>query len=187
MTIPFRDFPVSYRLAQSGIGFVLLALAIGGFIFRLVPLPFKIVAWSVFGAIAFCSLVISHYVIIRYPFISLVEPAGGDPFTHHFKSHGSWLYTLLKLATLFALLVTATIIVIGGIRNIPTAIILAYCVVLVIFMLFFTFWYDPNQHPTIATFIRSTLGLGILLYPLYSVTILIGAWRCRQALTAIRE
>ena len=47
---------------------------------------------------------------------------------------------------------------------------------------FLVFRFDKVRHPTIATFIRSTLGIGIVFYPMYVFTIAIGAWRCHRLL-----
>jgi len=187
MTIPFREFPPSYRLSQTGIGFALVALAIGGPVMRIAPQAVRIFVLGVLGAIVLGSLLISNYVIIKYPFISLVDPEDGDPFSQHYASHGSWLYRVLKFIALITPLALAAGIFCSGISDTPKLICFVYCIILVAFMLFFTIWYSPVRHPTVSTFVRSTLGLGIVLYPLYAVSIFIGAWRCRQMLDLQRE
>lgn len=182
MNVSFKEFPASYRWAQSGIGFALVVLALGGMILRLCPDGIKTIVLSMIGLLIVGCLILSHYVIIRYPYISLVLPNDGDPFSTHFASAGSRLYTVLKFIGLVCPAVIALAIALAGFRNLASQITFVYCILLFLFMLFFTFIYEPVRHPTITTFVRSTLGLGIPLYPIYAVTIMIGSWRCGRAL-----
>jgi hypothetical protein len=182
MAIRFNEFPASYRFSQAGIAFALVALAIAAPLIRVAPQLVKTAVFAMLGVVVLASLVISNYVVIRYPYISLVESEDGDPFSKHFASQGSWLYWVLKLVGL----VTPAIIVAGilcaGIDSPAKLVALGYCAILTVFMVFFTFFYDPIRHPTVATFIRSTLGLGIALFPVFGISIAIGSIRCRGLL-----
>ena len=182
MTILFEEFPQSYRWSQAGIGAALIALAVGRPFVRIFPQPIQGAALGILAAVVICSLLTSHYVIIRYPFISLVPPDDGDPYAKHFPSHGSWIYIVLKVFALITPAGIAAVIVLVGFKDWISVLVFTYCIILTLFMLFFIFVYDPIKHPTISTFVRSTLGLGIALYPIYALTIFIGSFRCRRAL-----
>ena len=51
-------------------------------------------------------------------------------------------------------------------------------------MIFLTFKYDPVTHPTVATYIRSTIGIGVLLFPIFIPALIVGGIRCRRLLEA---
>lgn len=182
MNFRFQEFPRSYRWSQIGIGLALTASAIGGTAFQQCPEKIKIVAVSILGAMVVVCLLISHYVIIRYPYISLVESEDGDMFSRHFPTAGSALYLILKAVGLMLPLTLMVGCWATGFQNAASKFIFVYCLFLFFFLVHFTFFYNSLKHPTIATFIRSTLGLGIPLYPLYGLTIAIGSWRCRSLL-----
>lgn len=170
-----------------GIGVVFTAFAIASTIFRHCPQSLKFVALSILGGVVLLCLTISHYVIVRYPYLSLVEPEDGDMFSRHFPSAGSVLYVILKGV---GMLIPLSLLIgcwVTGFQNVASKVMFAYCVLLFLFMVHFTFFYDRLKHPTITTFIRSTLGLGIPLYPFYALTIAIGAWRCRRLLDNVSE
>ena len=111
-----------------------------------------------------------------------MECDDGDPFSRHFATAGSPLYVVLKLIGLLVPLSVALGIWATGFANLAAILTFVYCIPLFFFMVFFTFLYDSVRYPTITTFVRSTLGLGIPLFPLYSLTIAIGAWRCQRLL-----
>ncbi len=182
MTIRFQEFPRSYRWSQGGIGFALLALAVGGVLLRIAPANIRTLILCCLGLLVTGCLLLSHYVIVRYPYISLVEPHDDDPFSKHFPSTGSRLYMFLKLIGLLVPFLIALAIWATGFQDAASKLTFSYCILSFLFMVYFTFAYDSVQHPTVATFVRSTLGLGIPLYPFYILTIAIGAFRCRYLL-----
>lgn len=182
MTIPFKEFPACYRFSQSSIGFALVALAVGGTLLRACPPALKSGVFVVLGVIVFVALLASHYVIVKYPYISLVETAEPDPFSQHFASSGSVIYLLIKCLGLLAPAMIALGIAVSGFDTPIRTMTFVYCVILVGFMAFFIFLYSPEKHPTVSTFVRSTLGLGIVLYPIFAITIFIGALRCKSLL-----
>lgn len=187
MTIPFKEFPLSYRFSQTSIGLTLLTLAVAGPLFRVVPEKVRVVMFAVLGVVVLGSLLVSNYVLIRYPYISLVEPENGDPFSKHFASQGSWLYWALKLFGLATAVVVTLSMIVVGIDSPAKMFALAYGIALTLFMVFLTFFFQPLKHPTISTFIRSTLGLGIAFFPLFAVSIAIGSLRCRRLLDSRGE
>lgn len=182
MSIQFSEFPRSYRYSQSGIAFTLVSLAIFGTFLRAVPVNGKLVIGAVFAVIVAISLLISNYVIVRYPYISLVEPEDGDHFSKHFASAGSPIYKLIKLLGFLVPIVTVISIFGTGVDTLPKVGVLIYLLILIPFMYFFNFRYDPIKHPTISTMIRSTLGFGIVLFPLFLPSVILGSMRCASML-----
>lgn len=61
---------------------------------------------------------------------------------------------------------------------------LAYVLILFLFVAYLCFGFDPERSPTIATFIRSKLGLGVVLMPLFVPFLIVGSVRCRRLLDA---
>ena len=49
-------------------------------------------------------------------------------------------------------------------------------------MLFLLVRYNLIAHPTIATFVRVTIGFGVLLFPVYIPALMIGSMRCERLL-----
>lgn len=183
MNTSYKSLPLSYRISQSGIAFALLStVSLSSFFRAPVPLPFRIFLGVVLAGIIVTSLLTSYYVIIRYPFLSLVQTKDPDPFARHFSSADGRLYFFLKLLTMVCILVSLPLTVMKGLDTLPS--ILLFCDTLFVlgFLIFFTFWYQPIRHPTVSTFVRSTLGLGIPLFPLFLPAIWIGSLRCSKML-----
>lgn len=77
MNIQFREFPSSCQWSQRGIGFALVSSTVGGLIFRVCPANVRFFAMACIGLLVLSCLLLSHNVIIRYPYISLVELEDG--------------------------------------------------------------------------------------------------------------
>jgi hypothetical protein len=132
--------------------------------------------------IACISLCVSFYVIVRYPFLSLVEPSGGDHFMEYFGSSRSGVYRILKIAALAVILIVIISLLVDGKNNLQEFLKLVYFVVMFWFLIFMTFHYKPVSYPTIATFIRATLGVGVLLFPIFIPALIVGSIRCKRLL-----
>ena len=183
MSINFKEFPLSYRISQSGI---VLAIA-GGFIAakfvrQNMPPIIAIVVGSVIGSIVLGSLIVSQYVIIRYPFLSLIETK--DDYFAKQISAGSRLYPILRWITMLMLVLIIGTMFLQPIRDFRPVIVIVYGIFMLGFLMFMTFKYDPVTHPTVATYIRSTIGIGILLFPLFLPALIVGSFRCRRLLEA---
>jgi hypothetical protein len=142
----------------------------------------KIVAGAVIGLMVLVSLAVSCYVVIRYPYLSLVPTSDKDHFAKHFSLSGTWLYKVLKLLAVAATAVLIVSIIALGVDDLRKVLTLIYGIIMFGFLIFLTFVYDPVSHPTVATFIRATLGIGILLFPIFLPAVLIGSLRCRWLL-----
>lgn len=188
MSIEFKDLPPSYRLSQGGIALALaLAIFARAAFSQNTPLVVKIVAGSILGLIVLASLTLSCYVVIRYPYLSLVPTSDEDHFAKHFSLSGTWLYKTLKVLALAATAIMIVAIITGGVDNVGKLITLIYLAIMLGFLIFLSFIYDPVSHPTMATFIRATMGIGVLLFPLFIPALAIGSLRCRWLLEDIGD
>ena len=132
--------------------------------------------------IACISLCVSFYVIVRYPFLSLVDPSGGEHFMKYFGSSGGPVYRILKIAALAVISIVIISLLVDGKNNLQESLKLVYFVVMFGFLTFMTFFYRPVSYPTITTFIRATLGVGVLLFPIFVPALIVGSIRCKRLL-----
>lgn len=180
----FKDFPLSYRISQGGIALALVLLMFSrAALNQNAPMNVRIVVGSILGAIVLFSLLVSYYVIVRYPYLSLVQTSD-DHFTKHFSMSGTWLYSLLKVLSTLVVLVLMISIVLQGVNDMKKTLVLIYLMIMFGFLNFMTFKYNPVDHPTISTFVRATLGVGVLLFPFFIPAIFLGSVRCSQLLDA---
>lgn len=56
-----------------------------------------------------------------------------------------------------------------------------------LFMLILAFLYSPSRHPIVATFIRSTFGLGIKLTPIFLPVLIFATFRCLRMLDEFED
>jgi hypothetical protein len=183
--ISYQQLPLAYRLSQWSMGGVLLIIVV---VRRLAMPQWPMVAkWSVLsvtGCIFVFALGAASYVVIRYPYLSLIQLRDEDKHSAFFSSPTiARLICWLGLLTLFLFTGMAVGIAAREGGENPILIIAAiYAVVLFLFVLFLCVRYDPVRHPTIATFIRSTLGVGVLVVPLFIPILIIATLRCRRLL-----
>ncbi|OUT62334.1 MAG: hypothetical protein CBB71_01950 [Rhodopirellula sp. TMED11] len=134
----------------------------------------------------FFALCLSAYVVLRYPYLSLVDTRDGDVFKRQFKSR--FLSRVTKLLGLGVVgLLFFAVVVAGlsdGIKNPGQAVLTIYVSLLFAFLLFLCFRHSDQRYPAVSTFIRSTLGLGIVLAPLFIPILILGNWRCNRLLDA---
>jgi hypothetical protein len=183
--IEFKDLPTSYRLSQRG----MLAAVVTLMFSRTLAAPqWPIAAQCVLGGLIGCivafALFAASYVVIRYPYLSLVSTRDGDIFTQQFTSKTLARVTkFVSLATLSILLLALIYVAwTKGITGALQAFSLAYIAILFCFVLYLCFFYDAEIHPTVATFIHSTLGLGIILVPFFIPVLVVASSRCRGLL-----
>lgn len=183
--ISYKRLPKSYRLSQST-----MLLSVGVLFFaRHLPVqlfgpPLQIAIWAIVAGIASLAVLTSCYVVIRYPYISLVATSDQDTFSKQFESKRLLLVAKIILPTgIFFFCLGTTIAFFSGMGNLTVQVIaLPYAYILFVFSLFLCFCYDPISHPTIATFIRSTLGIGLVLAPMLLPVLLVGSIRCKSLL-----
>ena len=183
----FDELPFSYRLSQRAMFAAVATLLFSrSLAVPRWPILAKWLLAAVIGGIVVFALAVSSYVVIRYPYLSLVQTRDGDVFSAQFTSKTLARITktvgLLTLILLLAVLVVVTAV--KGIANPWQVAVLAYVLILFLFVTYLCFAYDPDSNPTIATFIRSTLGLGIVLMPLFIPVLIVGSQRCHRLLDA---
>jgi hypothetical protein len=178
----YKEFPASIRWAQRSF---LLALAI--------PIVFRSalrgkVRWMLFavwGASAACGLfglLMTYYAVIRYPYMGLVDAADGDLYAKYIESKSKVLFGFLKVVGLIGgvLLLIAPW---GDGKLTPgEGLLLLYVVPVVGFMVFLVFRYSRLDHPTVATLLRCSMGLGVLLFPFFIPALILGSMRGKALL-----
>lgn len=178
----FGEFPLSIRLAQRSI---LAAVVIPIVLRTLLRAPIgwlRIGIGVVSGSCALVGLIATYYAVIRYPYMGLVDAADGDLFSKYLESQKKWVLNLAKgVGILIAIFTIFSRLWDGQINGIDLLIAL-YAASILIFLLFLTFLYDRADHPTVATFLRCSMGLGIFLYPLFIPALIIGSMRVNTLL-----
>ena len=185
--LSFEDLPLSFRLSQrsmlAAVGILLLSQTL-----RVQQWPIAARWWlaAVVSTIVCFALFISAYVVIRYPFISLVETSDEDIFAQTFTSKTLTRLTKATALTILGVILLSMALVLFTKGNLTVfyAISIIYVTVLFGFVCYVCFFYDAESHPTLATFIRSTLGVGIVLSPLFLPILAVGSYRCRLMLDA---
>ena len=183
--IPYDRLPASYRLSQStmlaSVGVLFFAKHVP---FQLLAPALKIAFWGIVSGIAGLAVITACYVVIRYPYISLVSTTSEDIFSQQFVSKRLlWVAKVIfPLGILFGCLGITAAFLNGDGNSKIQVITLPYFYIQFVFSLFLCFRYDPIAHPTIATFIRSTLGIGLTLTPVLLPVLFIGSFRCKQLL-----
>jgi hypothetical protein len=184
MDFQFKDFPLSYRVAQFSVTFTLISLVIVGRIISkpILPDPIRFLIIAVLLTAISVSLLASSYVVVRYPFLSLVEPGDGDFFSQHFPSRRKLIFRILGLGFVCMFAVMVVTLISSGKGGPGKVWIMLYCISMIPALLFLIFIYKPIAYPTVATYLRATLGIGIPLIPIMFPLILIGSVRCRRLL-----
>ena len=133
-------------------------------------------------AITIVSLCVACYVVVRHPYLSLIDSTDGDVFSKYFASGSPVIYKSLN----FAALAVALMIILSLLQNANNGLLnqlkLVYVVMLMCCLLFTAFIYRPNTHPTFSTFLRATVGVGLLFFPIFLPALIVGAFRCRRLL-----
>jgi hypothetical protein len=101
MAIEFRNFPLSYRFCQGSMltVLVLAASTTSAYVGR-GPSVVKIGFACLFGLFVIASLIVSVYVVVRYPYLSLLRPIDGDHFDKQIGPNANRLVRILKILAL---------------------------------------------------------------------------------------
>jgi hypothetical protein len=178
----FGEFPFSIRIAQRSI---LVAIAIPIALRTMLRARFgwlQIAIGAASGVCALVGMIATYYAVIRYPYMGLVDASDGDLFSKYIESQKKWV---LNLAKAVGILVATSAIVArlwDGQINALDLLIAVYAASILIFLIFLAFFYDRADHPTVATFLRCSMGLGIFLYPLFIPALVIGSMRVNTLL-----
>jgi hypothetical protein len=183
----FREFPLSVRIAQrSWITAVTIPLVMLQVIARM-KVPW--VAQSIFGIsglFALVGYVSTCWVLVRYPYIGMVDSSDGDLYSKYVGPLGrvpKILGTCAVVCLCIALIVLSQK---GKLTGIEILWIL-YCGSTLLFLLFILFRFNRFDHPAVATLLRCTLGFGIPLFPLFVPALLVGSQRAKRLLDEAQE
>jgi len=183
----FREFPLSVRIAQrSWVTAVTIPLVMLQVIARM-KVPW--VAQSIFGIsglFALVGYVSTCWVLVRYPYIGMVDSSDGDLYSKYVGPLGrvpKILGTCAVVCLCIALIVLSQK---GKLTGIEILWIL-YCGSTLLFLLFILLRFNRLDHPAVATLLRCTLGFGIPLFPLFVPAVLVGAQRAKRLLDEAQE
>ena len=183
----FREFPLSVRIAQrSWITAVTIPLVMLQVIARM-KVPW--VAQSIFGIsglFALVGYVSTCWVLVRYPYIGMVDSSDGDLYSKYVGPLGrvpKILGTCAVVCLCIALIVLSQK---GKLTGIEILWIL-YCGSTLLFLLFILLRFNRLDHPAVATLLRCTLGFGIPLFPLFVPALLVGSQRAKRLLDEAQE
>ena len=120
--------------------------------------------------------------MISHPFLSLVESTDGDYFGKYFNPSGTRVYSILKIGAIMVVLVVVCSLLLDGKNDLVKLGKLTDMITMLCFLVFMAFAYKPVSHPIITTYIRATLGLGVLIFPIFIPALAAGSMRCNQML-----
>ena len=183
----FREFPLSVRIAQrSWVTAVTIPLVMLQVIARM-KVPW--VAQSIFGIsglFALVGYVSTCWVLVRYPYIGMVDSSDGDLYSKYVGPLGRVPKILGTCAVVCLCIALIALSQKGKLTGIEILWIL-YCGSTLLFLLFILLRFNRLDHPAVATLLRCTLGFGIPLFPLFVPAVLVGAQRAKRLLDEAQE
>ena len=183
----FREFPLSVRIAQrSWVTAVTIPLVMLQVIARM-KVPW--VAQSIFGIsglFALVGYVSTCWVLVRYPYIGMVDSSDGDLYSKYVGPLGRVPKILGTCAVVCVCIALIALSQKGKLTGIEILWIL-YCGSTLLFLLFILFRFNRFDHPAVATLLRCTLGFGIPLFPLFVPALLVGSQRAKRLLDEAQE
>ena len=184
----FREFPLSVRIAQrSWVTAVTIPLVMLQVIARM-KVPW--VAQSIFGIsglFALVGYVSTCWVLVRYPYIGMVDSSDGDLYSKYVDQLGALVKKLLGLCAVVCLCFALVAPLRDGKLTGLEVLWLLYGGSTLLFLLFILFRFNRFDHPAVATLLRCTLGFGIPLFPLFVPALLVGSQRAKRLLDEAQE
>ena len=183
----FREFPLSVRVAQRSwitavtIPFVMLQV--------IAKLKVPWVAQSVFGLSGFVALVgyiTTCWVLVRYPYIGMVDSSDGDLFSKYVGPLGRVPKILGTFGVVCLCIAFIALSQKGKLTGLDILWLL-YGGSTLLFLLFILLRFNRFDHPAVATLLRCTLGFGIPLFPLFVPALLVGSQRAKRLLDEAQE
>jgi len=183
----FREFPLSVRIAQRS---WITAMAIPLFSFRLakVKIPWVVpTIIAVTGFFALIGFVATCWVIVRYPYIGLVDAADGDVYSKYVEKSSVFLKKLLGVMLAMGLALALYLPIHDGKITGVELLWLLYGGAVLMFLLFVMLKFNRFDHPAVATLLRCSMGLGIPLFPLLLPALIVGSGRAKRLLAEAQE
>ena len=183
----FREFPLSVRIAQRS---WITAVAIPLLLIRVIAkMKIPWVVQSIFGIsglFALVGYVSTCWVLVRYPYIGMVDSSDGDLYSKYVGPLGRVPKILGTFAVVCLCIALIALSQKGKLTGLEILWIL-YCGSTLLFLLFILFRFNRFDHPAVATLLRCTLGFGIPLFPLFVPALLIGSQRAKRLLDEAQE
>ena len=184
----FREFPLPVRIAQrSWITAVAMPLLLIRVIAKM-KIPWVLQSiFGISGLFALVGYVSTCWVLVRYPYIGMVDSSGGDLYSKYVDQLGALVKKLLGLCAVVCLCFALFAPLRDGKLNGLEVLWLLYGGSTLLFLLFILFRFNRFDHPAVATLLRCTLGFGIPLFPLFVPALLIGSQRAKRLLDEAQE
>jgi hypothetical protein len=184
----FREFPLSVRIAQRS---WITAVAIPLVLIRVIAkLKVPWVVQSIFGIAGLFALVgyvSTCWVLVRYPYIGMVDSSDGDLYSKYVDQLGALVKKLLGLCAVVCLCFALVAPLRDGKLTGLDILWLLYGGSTLLFLLFILLRFNRFDHPAVATLLRCTLGFGIPLFPLFVPALLVGSQRAKRLLDEAQE
>jgi hypothetical protein len=184
----FREFPLSIRVAQRS---WITAVAIPLLLLRVIAkMKIPWVVQSIFGVsglFALIGYVSTCWVLVRYPYIGMVDSSDGDLYSKYVDQLGAFVKKLLGLCAVVCLVFALFAPLRDGTLTGLEILWLLYGGSTLLFLLFILFRFNRFDHPAVATLLRCTLGFGIPLFPLFVPALLVGSQRAKRLLDEAQE
>ncbi len=185
MAKAFSEFPLGVRVAQrSLIAAIAIPLCLRSVLRGKMP-RVAIAIGMASGMCALVGLVATFYVVIRYPYIGMLDAIDGDLYS---KYIGNTSKLVLRILAVAGILLTIAIMIVPALDNKISGqdiVIMVYCASILCFLLFLVFYYDRMDYPAVATFLRCSLGIGIPLVPLFLPALVYGSYRAAKLLEQV--
>jgi hypothetical protein len=124
--------------------------------------------------------VLSFYSIARFPYLNMAT--GGGP---NIAATSRWIWVPLGW-TFYLLSPLIALAAFAGSQNVALSVGMILLAIEFWFVGFLLTSYRKEKHPTIATFLELTYGIGIVMFPIYIPTLVIGSIRCRRFLKSLQ-
>jgi hypothetical protein len=184
----FREFPLSIRVAQRS---WITAVAIPLLLLRVIAkmkIPWVVQGiFGVSGLFALIGYVSTCWVLVRYPYIGMVDSSDGDLYSKYVDQLGAFVKKLLGLCAVVCLVFALFAPLRDGKLTGLEILWLLYGGSTLLFLLFILFRFNRLDHPAVATLLRCTLGFGIPLFPLFVPALLVGSQRAKRLLDEAQE
>jgi hypothetical protein len=184
----FREFPLSVRIAQRS---WITALAIPVLSIRVlakIKVPWVVqTILGIAGLLAFVGFLATCWVIIRYPFIGMVDAADGDLYAKYIEKTSLLIKKFVGLCLAIGLGISLYIPIADGRITGAELLWMTYAGIDLVFVLFLLFKYHRFDHPTTATLLRCSMGLGVLFFPLFLPAVIVGSGRAKRLLGEAQE
>ena len=184
----FREFPLSVRIAQRS---WITAVAIPLLLIRVIAkmkIPWVVQSiLGLSGLFALVGYVSTCWVLVRYPYIGMVDSSDGDLYSKYVDQLGALVKKLLGLCAVICLCFALFAPLRDGKLTGLEILWLLYGGSTLLFLLFILFRFNRFDHPAVATLLRCTLGFGIPLFPLFVPAVLIGSQRAKRLLDEAQE